>query len=373
MIHSSIEQHIENIEDNPSQEASTGTLKVGITEGDINGVGIELILRTFEDPEMLNLCTPIIYGHKKVLLQHRKTLGLNTPFRQITTPENAISGQLNLINVSDADYEVEFGKASVKAGLAAKEALSKAVEDLKSGAIDVLVTCPINKATVHSDEFPFSGHTEYLQTQLPLEGSEALMILFSKIMRVALVSTHQPISEVPYAITEERVQRKARILFESLKKDFNISCPRIAVLSLNPHCGDNGLLGNEEKEIIAPAIKALSETGVTCFGPYAADGFFGAALYRHFDGVLAMYHDQGLIPLKTLSMSDGVNFTAGLSAIRTSPDHGVAYDIAGKGIADIESFRQSIFSAMDIWKNRNFYNTSRQNPLPKLYLNRKER
>lgn len=373
MIQSNIE-HIENIiEDTTAHEANAGTIRVGITEGDINGVGIELILRTFDDSEMLSLCIPIVYGHKKVLCQHRKALGLNTSFRQITTTENAVSGQLNLINVSDADYEVEFGKPSVKAGIAAREALSKAVEDLRNGAIDVLVTAPINKATIHSNEFPFSGHTEYLQAQLPLEGSEALMVLFSKIMRVALVSTHQPISEVPYTITEERVQRKARILFESLRKDFNVSSPRIAVLSLNPHCGDNGLLGNEEKEIIAPAIKVLSETGVTCFGPYAADGFFGAALYRHFDGILAMYHDQGLIPLKALSMSDGVNFTAGLSAIRTSPDHGAAYDIAGKGIADIESFRQSVFSAMDIWKNRNFYNVSRQAPLPKLYLNRRER
>lgn len=322
---------------------------------------------------MLEMCTPIIYGHIKVANFHKKMLNLNTPLNVIGSADEAEDGKVNFVNCSDDDVKVEFGVQSAEAGHAAFMALEQAVADYKEGLIDTLVTAPINKASIQSSNFRFVGHTEYLQNRLGGEDSEPLMILCNSVMRVALVTTHLPIAEVASAITQEAIEKKIRLLYQSLRQDFNISAPRVAVLSLNPHAGDGGVLGHEEEEIISPSIKQLSDEGIPCYGPYAADGFFGAGMYKHFDGILAMYHDQGLVAFKSLSMNEGVNFTAGLPLVRTSPDHGTAYDIAGKGIAQPSSFRQAIFVAVDVFKRRIVYAESHANPLQKLYQERKER
>lgn len=348
-------------------------IRIGISQGDTNGIGYELIFKTFLDNAMLELCTPIVFGHIKVANYHRKALNLDIQMNVINSVEEAVAGKLNFVNCSEDDVKVEYGVQSAEAGHAAFISLEQSVEAFKSGKIDALVTAPINKASIQSSNFRFVGHTEYLEDRVGSEGSEPLMILCNDVMRVALVTTHLPISEVSFAITEEKLVQKTRLLYESLKRDFNLSAPRIAILALNPHAGDGGVLGHEESEVIKPAIKLLSDSGIPCYGPYAADGFFGAGLYRHFDGILAMYHDQGLTPFKALSMNNGVNFTAGLSIVRTSPDHGTAYDIAGKGVASPDSFRQAIYAAIDIYNNRTSYDENHANPLPKIYQDRKER
>ncbi len=348
-------------------------VRVGITAGDTNGVGYEVILKTFADAPMFELCTPVLFGNSKIADIHRKELNLNASYSVVASAAEAKAGQLNLVNCSTADTPVAFGELSEQAGHEAFLSLEAAVAAYKQGDIDVIVTAPINKANIQSGDFHFVGHTEYLQDRLGEEGDAPLMILFNDLMRVALVTTHLPLSEVPAAITQEKVEATAQRFYLSLQKDFCVSAPRIAVLSLNPHAGDGGLLGNEEDTIIAPAVKSLSDKGMACYGPYAADGFFGAALYRHFDGVLAMYHDQGLAAFKALTDGNGVNFTANLPVVRTSPDHGTAYDIAGKGQASPDSFRQAIYSAIDIFRNRTAYVESHANPLPKIYQERKER
>ncbi len=353
--------------------AAAGKVRVAITQGDTNGVGWEVILKAFAEPVMLELCTPVIYGHAKVADFQAKHLGLNVPLRVVASAEEAADGQVNLVNCSDDEVKVEFGKLSSEAGHAAFLALEQATADVKAGLVDVLVTAPIHKANIQSANFRFPGHTEYLQDRLGTEETSPLMILLNDMMRVALVTTHLPISEVAFAITEERIAEKARLLYESLRRDFNVSAPRIAILALNPHAGDHGVIGQEEEEVIAPAIKSLVEAGLPCYGPFAADGFFASGMYRKFDGVLAMYHDQGLAPFKALSGGDGVNFTAGLPFVRTSPDHGTAYDIAGMGTADERSMRQAIFTAIDAWRNRLHFEMAYQNPLPKIYQERRER
>ena len=344
-------------------------LRVGITHGDTNGIGYELIFKTFANPLMAELFIPVVYGSAKLATYHRKAIESEVNFQIVASPSEAEPNRVNLINCFDEEVKVDFGKPSAEAGKAAFSALSRAVEDCKNGKLDVLVTAPVNKANVQSVESSFVGHTEYLQKQV---GGEPLMILFNQLMRVALVTTHLPISKVAEAITEERVLEKARTFYHSLRHDFLLSAPRLAVLSLNPHCGDDGLLGTEEKEVICPAIEKLKEEEIPVYGPYSADGFFAQGLYKNFDGILAMYHDQGLVPFKALSDNDGVNFTAGLEIIRTSPDHGTAYDIAGKGVADENSFRQAIFAAIDIYHQRHFDKESNVNPLPKLYHDRRE-
>jgi 4-hydroxythreonine-4-phosphate dehydrogenase len=264
---------------------------------------------------------------------------------------------------------VELGQPGKQAGKAAFEALEAAVSDLKRGDIDVLVTAPINKDNIHSEEFNFPGHTEYLEASTG-DGEKALMILCNDTMRVALVTTHVPLAKVAQAINKENIIQKLHTFNKSLMRDFGIQNPRIAVLALNPHSGDNGLLGNEEKDIIAPAIQEASDDHIMCFGPYAADGFFGNNQYRRFDGVLAMYHDQGLAPFKTIAMNEGVNVTAGLPIVRTSPDHGTGYDIAGKGVASEASMRHAIFTAIDIYRNRQRYDDMYRNPLKKQYFDK---
>ena len=346
-------------------------IRVAITQGDTNGVGYEVILKVFSDPNILELCTPIIYGSPKIASYHRKTLNLDVPYTIINHAEEARDGRVNLLACFDDEIKIEMGQPSQEAGAAALKALDRAMTDYRSELYDVLVTAPINKATIQSPGFHFPGHTEYIETSVG-EGQKALMILMNETLRVALVTTHLPIKDIAKAITKEGIIEKATIFHKALKRDFRISSPRIAVLSLNPHAGDNGLLGSEEKDIILPAIEELADKGIQAYGPFAADGFFGSGAYDHFDGVLAMYHDQGLAPFKTIALESGVNYTAGLPIVRTSPDHGTAYDIAGKGIADENSMRQAIFTAIDVFRNRQFYDEPLQNPLPKLFHEKRE-
>jgi len=346
-------------------------IRVAITQGDTNGVGYEVILKAFADPTILELCTPIIYGSPKIATYHRKALNLETNFSVINNAEEALDGRVNLLNCFDNEVKVEFGTPSEEAGKAALTALDRAMTDYRHGFYDVLVTAPINKATIQGPDFHFHGHTEYIETSVG-EGHKALMILMNENLRVALVTTHLPVKEIPQAITQEAIIEKATIFHQSLRRDFRISNPRIAVLSLNPHAGDNGLLGSEEKDIILPAIEQLADKGIQAFGPYAADGFFGSGNYDYFDGVLAMYHDQGLAPFKTIALESGVNYTAGLPIVRTSPDHGTAYDIAGQGKADENSMRQAIYTAIDVFRNRKNYDKPLQNPLPKLFHEKRE-
>ena len=346
-------------------------IRVAITHGDTNGIGYEVILKTFEDPAILELCTPIIYGSPKIAAYHRKALNLETNFSIINKAEEARDNRVNLLTCFDEETKVELGVATKEGGQAALIALDRAMTDFRSGLYDVLVTAPINKATIQSPGFKFPGHTEYIEASVG-GGHKALMILMNENLRVALVTTHLPIKDVAKAITKEAIMEKATIFFQSLKRDFRISNPRIAVLALNPHAGDEGVLGSEEQTIIKPAIDELAAKGIQAFGPYPADGFFGSGNYHYFDGVLAMYHDQGLAPFKTIAVEDGVNYTAGLPIVRTSPDHGTAFDIAGQGKADENSMRQAIYTAIDVFRNRQEYDAPLANPLPKLFHEKRE-
>ncbi len=344
-------------------------IRVGITQGDTNGIGLEVALKVIAVPEFMEICTPIIYGAGKVVTYHRKAIDMpGFQINHAADADHVKAGMPNLIEVGGSDeVKVELGTPSKQAGHAAYQALEAAMADLKQGKIDVLVTAPINKDNIQSEEFNFPGQTEYLEASAG-EGHKALMILCTEGIRVALVTTHLPLSQLSQAITTQGIRDRLREFNASLQRDFGIERPRIAVLSLNPHAGENGLLGNEEQQVIRPAIdQAYDEDRIVCFGPYAADGFFGSRQYRRFDGVLAMYHDQGLAPFKALAMDSGVNFTAGLPFVRTSPDHGTGYDIAGKGVAREDSMRQAIYTAIDIWRNRKAYDEAHAHPLRKQY------
>lgn len=344
-------------------------IKVGITHGDINGVGYEVILKTFLDMRVADLCTPIIYGSSKIAAYHRKALELPpVNMNIISRAEDAGASRLNIINCVNDEVKVELSKPTAEAGEAAFMALEAAVADMKRGVVDVLLTAPINKHSIQNDNFHFPGHTEYLEQCFGNLEKKALMILLKDNLRVALVTGHVPLSQVASMISVDAVVEKLRIFNQSLKQDFAIVKPRIAVLSLNPHAGDAGLLGTEEERVIKPAMKEAEKKGVMSFGPYPADGFFGSRMYDKFDGVLAMYHDQGLAPFKALVMDDGVNYTAGLPIVRTSPAHGTAYDIAGKNMASEESFRQALYVALDIYRNRARYKEATANPLRKQYF-----
>lgn len=343
-------------------------IRVGITHGDINGIGYETILKMLSDEEMLELCTPIVYGSAKIASFYRKTLELPpVQFTQVPSGADIVDGAYNIINVVPEDVKVDPGVSTPAAGQAAFAALGRAVADLKEGNIDALVTCPINKHNIQSDTFHFPGHTEYLEAAMG-DGNKALMVLCNDALRVALVTTHLPIKDVAAAITQESILEKLTIFHRALMRDYGIDAPHIAVLALNPHAGEGGLLGNEESQIITPAIEAAQKQGMLAFGPYAADGFFGAGQFEKFDGVLAMYHDQGLAPFKTMSMDAGVNYTAGLPFVRTSPDHGTAYDIAGKGEASPDSLRAAVFQAIDICRSRKREDECRRHPLRKQYV-----
>ena len=355
-----------------SETSSSPRLRVGITHGDFNGVGYEVILKMLDDPRILELCTPVVYGSAKIAAYYRKGLELafNIPFNQIQQASQARTDAVNIVNVIGQEAHIAPGESTPEAGEAAFIALERAVADLKEGTIDVLLTAPINKANIQSDTFRFAGHTEYLASACG-DGAEPLMILFNDRIRVALVTTHLPLAKIAEAITEDAIVAKLQLFNQSLTADFAIVKPRIAVLSLNPHAGDGGLLGAEEKEIIAPAIeRARNQLKIHAFGPYPADGFFGNGLNTKFDGVLAMYHDQGLAPFKTLAMESGVNFTAGLPYVRTSPDHGTGYDIAGKGVASEASMRAALYAAIDIFRSRRTHEEMTASPLPKLYHER---
>lgn len=346
-------------------------IRVGITHGDINGVGYEVILKTFSDPTMLELCTPVIYGSPKVAAYHRKAMEIPTNFSIVNTAEDAQDGRVNVVNCIEEELKVELSKPTPEAGKAALTALERALADYRAGLFDVLVTAPINKHTIQSDTFHFPGHTEYIEERVG-DGQKALMILLKGDFRVALVTGHVPVRDIAGMLTKELIMEKMEIFHQSLKKDFGIDNPRIAVFSLNPHAGDHGLLGTEEEEIIIPAMKEMIAKGVQCFGPYPADGFMGSGNYTHFDGILAMYHDQGLAPFKALAMDEGVNFTAGLPIVRTSPAHGTAYDIAGKGIASEDSFRQAVYVAMDVFRNRVWEKEISARPLRKQYYEKRD-
>ena len=345
-------------------------VKVGITHGDSNGIGYEILLNSFSDNRLTELLTPIIYGSSKVASYHRKVLkSKSIPFNMIANCKEAKEGHINFINTVTKDVKIEIGVPNQSSGEGAYMALEAAVADINKGDIDVIVTLPINKDSIQGQDFNFSGHTEYFENRTGTN-HKALMILISEEFRVALVTTHLPIAEVVAKITQELIIEKIKTLNECLKRDFFIDNPRIGVLSLNPHAGENGLLGTEEKEIIEPAIQKCLDKDILCSGPYAADGFFGTRKYKQFDAILAMYHDQGLVPFKTIAMDSGVNFTAGLPIVRTSPAHGTAYDIAGKNEASDESFRQALYMAVDIYRNRVSYDEARKDPLRKMFFER---
>jgi 4-hydroxythreonine-4-phosphate dehydrogenase len=337
-------------------------IKVGISVGDVNGIGLEVIIKTLMDNRILDYCTPIVYGHTKIASFHRKTLAINDfSFNVINSPGMAHDKKPNMINCWDEDVKIELGIANETGGKYALLSLEKAMEDLLAGSIDALVTAPINKHTIQSDTFQFPGHTEYIQEKTG--SADSLMFLISEDLKVGVVTGHIPISEVPEKITQEKIISKLAIMNSSLKKDFWIQKPKIAVLGLNPHAGDSGLIGNEEIQTIIPAIERANADGILAFGPYPADGFFANKTYAQFDAILAMYHDQGLIPFKQISFLNGVNFTAGLPVVRTSPDHGTGFDIAGKNIASENSFREALFEAVNIVKRRKESAELTSNPL----------
>lgn len=343
-------------------------IKVGISHGDINGIGYEVIMKTLLDSRIFEMCIPIIYGSPKIAAYHRKALNItNLSFNHIRSPKEAGQRRAHIINCIDDNTRVELGKLSAAAGEASFMALERATDDLKKGWIDVLVTAPINKENIQSDKFSFPGHTEYLARKF--NSDKYLMLMVSDTMRVGLVTTHLPIVKVAGNITVEAIVSKLRIIENSLKMDFAVVKPRIAVFGLNPHAGDNGLLGMEEQEIIIPAIEQAKSEGIIALGPYSADGFFGSDDYRKFDAILAMYHDQGLIPFKLASFENGVNYTAGLPVVRTSPAHGTAFSIAGEGKASPASFRHALYLAVDIFKNRQIHMEISKNPLKKFDIN----
>ena len=330
-------------------------LIVGITQGDGNGIGYEVIIKALADERMLDLCTPVIYGSSKIFGFYKKQIhdieNINT--NVITSAKDVHAKRVNIVNCLPENVFVEPGQPTPESAKSAMTSLSKAVEDIKAGYIDVLVTAPINKRAMSSEGFGYTGHTEYLEQQFGVD--EVAMIMVCDRLKVGVLTGHVSLKDVPSMITVDRILRKLRLMKRSLQKDFGIDAPKIAVLGLNPHCGDGGLLGDEEQQVILPAIMAANEEGILAFGPYSTDGFFSLGNYSKFDAVLAMYHDQGLTPFKALAFEDGVNYTAGLPIVRTSPDHGTAYEMAGRGVADPRSMKAAIYAAIDIFNRRADY------------------
>ena len=337
-------------------------LKVGISQGDINGIGLEIILRTFAEPELVEICTPVLFSSQKTVAYYRKVMGMDEMnFNAIRDLKQIAAKKLNVMVCYEEEVPFEIGKATREGGKYAWISLQKAAEAAKQGMVDVLVTAPINKHTIQSDQFKFPGHSEFLASYFGFEKG-AMMLMCSDALRVGLVTGHVPLQQVSSLINEEKVAEKIIHLNKTLKTDFGVQKPRIAVLSQNPHAGDGGVIGSEDDSMIKPAIDRLKEE-ILVYGPYPADGFFGSEIYKKFDAVLAMYHDQGLIPFKTLSFHEGINFTTGLPIVRTSPDHGTAYDIAGKNQADAGSFRKALYQAIDIYHHRKVYKEASANPL----------
>lgn len=339
-------------------------VRVGITQGDTNGVGYEVIIKALSDARMLDMCTPVVYGSSKAFGFYRKqipeTENINT--NVVTSAKDAHPKRVNIVNCISENFQIEPGQLTQEGAKAAIAALDTAVKELKEGHIDVLVTAPFNKRAVNNETFKYTGHTEYLVNEFGAK--DGLMFLCADAMRVGVATNHIALSKVSSAITEESILSKLRLMNESLMKDFGVVKPKVAVLGLNPHCGDKGLMGEEEINVISPAIKKASEEGILAFGPYPPDGFFSVNMQYKFDAVLAMYHDQGLIPFKSLAFDSGVNFTAGLPIVRTSPDHGTAFDLAGENKANPQSMMSAIYMAIDVFKNRQRYEQMRANPLP---------
>ena len=333
---------------------------VGISIGDLNGIGSEVILKTFEDVRMLELCTPVIFANVKILSFIKRNLELTVGLHGIDKLDQIVPGKINVLNVWKEGVDLNLGTNDDKVGEYAIKSFVAATKALKEDLVDVLVTAPINKYNIQSEDFKFPGHTDYLDQEL--EG-DALMFMVQDNLRVGLLTDHVPINQVASRLTEDLIIKKINTVKQSLIRDFSINQPKIAVLGLNPHCGDGGIIGKEDEELIRPVLRKLFDAGTMVFGPFPADGFFGSGHYEKFDAVIATYHDQGLVPFKTLSFGKGVNFTAGLNKVRTSPDHGTAYDIAGKGIADFNSFKEAVYLAIDVYRSRIQYQEMVENPL----------
>lgn len=338
-------------------------IKVAITHGDINGVGYEVILKTFGDSRMFDICTPVVYGSTKVASYHKKLLNSMPQEMNFTSVRDASEAQdhkFNFVNLTQEEIKIDLGKSTEVAGKLSRESLNRACEDLKAGKVDVLVTAPINKRNIQADDFDFPGHTEYLSHQF---GSSSLMFMVCDRIRIGIVTNHFALKDVPAALTHNLLFDKMMLMNESLKRDFGITRPKIAVLALDPHAGDDGVIGDFDKKVIRPVIDEVQSKGVLAYGPFPSDGFFGSSEFNKFDGVLALYHDQGLIPFKLMSFTEGVNYTAGLPYVRTSPAHGTGYDIAGKDKANEQSFRSAVYLACKIMRNRQEYDELNANPL----------
>lgn len=342
-------------------------IRVAITQGDTNGIGYELIFRAFAGTEILDLCTPIIYGSPKIATYHDNALDLNAKFTIINDASEARDGRVNLLTVFDDDIKVELGTPTEESGNAGLRAIDRALADYQQGLFDVLVTAPID----NNDAFHFSGQSRYIEDHIEYDG-QGLSILTSDDLRVALVTRNLPLHQVAESITKENIEATAKKFYESLRRDFRISNPRIAVLSINPKAGDNGLLGTEEQEIIRPAIEELAKEDIEAFGPYATDRLFGTGDYDYFDGILAMYYDQGLAPFRAIAPDSGVNYTAGLPIVRTAPEVGASFDIAGRNEADATPMLHAIYLAIDIFRHRKEYDEAGTNPLPKLFHEKKD-
>lgn len=335
-------------------------IRLGISIGDLNGIGAEVVLKIFEDNRMLEFCTPIIFASIKTMSFVKNHFKLDINFNGIHNVSQAIVGRVNVLNCWKENVNIKFGEEDLKIGEYAIKSLEKATKALKEDEIDVLVTAPINKHNIQSDTFKFPGHTDYLNQEL--EGN-SLMFMVTETLKVGLLTDHVPVKDISSHITPTLIEEKINTIYNSLIQDFKINKPKIALLGINPHTGDNGVIGSEDDTILRPTLQKIKASGKLIFGPYAADSFFGSDNYKNFDAIIASYHDQGLIPFKTLSFGQGVNYTAGLNKIRTSPDHGTAYEIAGKGIADINSFKEAIFTGIQIFKNRKEHEILTKNPL----------
>jgi 4-hydroxythreonine-4-phosphate dehydrogenase len=337
-------------------------IRIGITQGDINGIGCEVILKSLNDPRMLELFIPVLYSSPKIIAYYRKALSLtNLNTHAVRSAEEAHENKINVVSCLSDELRVEMGKSTIQGGEAALASLKAAVAETKNGMLDALVTAPINKYNIQSEQFRFAGHTEYLQSEFG--NSNALMLMISGSLRIGVLTGHAPLAQVPALITQNKILSALHLINRTMLEDFNINRPRIAVLSLNPHAGDNGLLGNEEQTTIIPAIEKIKNEGILAFGPFPSDGFFGSDNYRKYDVVLAMYHDQGMTVFKTLCFENGVNYTAGLPIVRTSPAHGTAYELVGKDTASPGSFRQALFTACDIAINRKQYLSLKANAM----------
>lgn len=338
-------------------------IRVAITQGDINGVGYEVILKTFGDNRMYDFCTPVLYGSSKVASYHKKLLTSmpqEIQFNNIRSAKDAQDGRFNIINLTQDEVKIDLGKSTEVAGAQSRESLSRACDDLKEGTVDVLVTAPINKRNIQAPDFDFPGHTEYLSHKF---GSSSLMFMVCDRIRIGIVTNHLALKDVPDALTHDLLMEKITIMNHSLMRDFGITKPKIAVLALDPHAGDGGVIGDFDKRVIRPVIDEVQADGVLAYGPFPSDGFFGSSEFNNFDGVLALYHDQGLIPFKLMSFTEGVNYTAGLPYVRTSPAHGTGYDIAGKDKASEQSMRSAVYLACNILRHRQEYDELTANPL----------